>query len=296
MLLHSFKVRSPMCPDVLVLALSSSFPVRGWWELLPGHGEFIVDFRAAQGISILCCCWRSQCFWDGRLKARGSLFLPLTLSCFFEFKLCYVANQGREQQRDHLNKQSPIFGLDEDSKDVLPCFSGQVTNPCFPAFCAPRSSHHVLVCSKPQQVWPWQLLSLRRAPVGRGWLCVCVWVFACRQGGKEPGRSSCSERGSFSFWQKVWILRQSLSPPPKAPACSPSHAGIWLLPSFLGCWEAPPGFGKGEEALAWGLAPSWAGREDAQVPGCFGSLSPAAAHPATVLLSSHGNVNTSLGV
>lgn len=31
-------------------------------------------------------------------------------------------------------------------------------------------------------------------------------------------------------------------------------------------------------------------------PGCFGSLSPAAAHPATRLLGSHGNVNTSLGV
>lgn len=35
-------------------------------------------------------------------------------------------------------------------------------------------------------------------------MTVCfVCVFACRQGGNEPGRSSCSERGSFSFWQKV---------------------------------------------------------------------------------------------
>lgn len=92
-----------------------------------------------------------------------------------------------------------------------------------------------------------------------------VCVFACRQWGNEPGRSSCSERGSFSFWQKVWILRQSLSPPPKAPACSLSHAGIWLLPSLLSCREVLPGFGKGEEALAWCLAPSWAGRECAQV-------------------------------
>lgn len=42
-LLNSYKVRSPICPDVLVLALTSPFPVRGWWELLPpapGQTEF----------------------------------------------------------------------------------------------------------------------------------------------------------------------------------------------------------------------------------------------------------------
>lgn len=42
MLLNSYKVRSPMSPDVLVLAPTSPFPIRGWWELLspaPGHSE-----------------------------------------------------------------------------------------------------------------------------------------------------------------------------------------------------------------------------------------------------------------
>lgn len=42
MLLNSYKVRSPMCPDVPVLAPTSPFPIRGWWELLspaPGHSE-----------------------------------------------------------------------------------------------------------------------------------------------------------------------------------------------------------------------------------------------------------------
>lgn len=92
----------------------------------------------------------------------------------------------------------------------------------------------------------------------------CVYV--CLQA-KEwvLKEQSCSERGSFCFWHKVWILCQSLSPPSKALVCSPSHAGIWLLPFFLSCWEVPLDFGKENEVLAWGSAPSWAGREDAQV-------------------------------
>lgn len=171
-----------------------------------------------------------------------------------------MANQGREQQRDHLNKQSPIFGLDEGSKNVLSCFSGQVTNSYCPAFCAPWTSHHVLVCSK-----PWQ----RSHPGSCLWgqlhwgeddcvFCVCV----CLQARRE-----WAWKELLQWTGEFLLLAKSLDSSPKLVTTSPS-TGLLSLP----CWYLAPAFfhqllrssswfwqRRGNPGLGLGTLLSWKG-------------------------------------
>lgn len=173
-----------------------------------------------------------------------------------------------------------MFDLDGYSENVLSRFSDQATNPYCPTFCATQTHHKKLAHLKCLQRARshgclWEELQQRR-----GWLCVC-WP-ADQEASLE--RAPSHEQGRFCFWQKVWILHQSLSTPSKifleatTGLLSFSHDGFWLFPSFLSCQVAPPAFGKGEDVLASGWAPSWAGMKAAQVsrvpPWCHAPLLP----------------------
>lgn len=124
----------------------------------------------------------------------------------------------------------------------------------------------------------------------------CVWVClqAREQAWKEHSRS---EQGSFWFWQKVWILRQSLSPPSKALVCSLSPMlvfGSWLLSSAA-------------EKLSLTLAKErrpWPGAQHPpelegkmlRCPECIGPVTSTATRLVTGILGSPGNMDTSLAV
>lgn len=87
----------------------------------------------------------------------------------------------------------------------------------------------------------------------------CVHV--CRQAREQAWKEHSCRKGRLS------VAAESLYSSPKLVSTSQSisllslsHDDIWHLDSFLNCQEAFPDFGKREEILAWGLAPSLAGK------------------------------------
>lgn len=131
-------------------------------------------------------------------KQEEDFLLSLMLSCFLLVQplLC---GSSREGVAERSSEQSPIFDLDNDSENILSCFSGQVTNPYCPAFCALQTGHNTLACSNsPQRSTLAAAFEKSSSRDEDEHVRVCPQA---REGAwKEHSRS---EWGSFCFWQKV---------------------------------------------------------------------------------------------